>query len=263
MNMSNKKKIKLGLKLWSTNDHYFKEACRLWEEGVFDFIELTAVCGSYEQYARLWKTLKVPYIIHGPTYNQDFSLADPSKEKENRRRFADVQRYADLLEAPIIILHPGVEGDLNETARQLNLIQDKRIAIENKPYFVKGDLVCNGYLPEHLAFLKQSCGVKLCFDIGHAKCAANALKLEHLPFIKKFLDLKPDIFHLLDGYEKGIYDEHINLGEGEFNFNEILPLYPKNCMITLETAKKFRDNLSDFENDVNFLRGVLSNTHVI
>lgn len=255
--------MQLGLKLWSTNHHYFDEACRLWNDGFYDYIELTAVTGSYEHSASLWKSLDVPYVIHGPTYGQGFSLAHKEREDENMQRMAEVQKFADLLNAPLIILHPGVEGDLSECARQLNLISDPRIAIENKPYVVTGGLVCNGYLPEHLAFLKEQSNIKICFDVGHAFCAANSLKKSPLPFIKRFIELKPDIYHLMDGHKDGIYDIHLNLGKGDFDFEEILPLYPEDCLITLETDKNFEDTLVDFEEDVNFLRGVLSNAHAL
>lgn len=251
----------IGLKLWSTNHHYFEEAKRLWDAGFYDFIELTAVTDSYESHASLWKTLDIPYVIHGPTYAQGLSLAHRDKEVENRERIEEVQRFADLLNASIIILHPGVEGDLKETARQLNLIGDSRVAIENKPYVVTGDLVCNGYLPEHLLYLKEKCGVKTCFDVGHALCAANSLKREPDPFIHQFLELGPEIYHLMDGIREGVYDVHLNLGRGEFDLEKIISLYPDECLITLETEKKSCDDLICFEEDVNYFRGALSNIH--
>ena len=173
-----------------------------------------------------------------------------------------MQKFADLLDAPIIILHPGVEGDLNETARQLKNIRDSRIAIENKPYYtVSGDQVCNGYLPEHLAFLKETCGVKLCLDVGHAYCAANALKVDRDTFFRQFLELEPEIFHLMDGHQEGVSDIHLNLGKGEFDLKQIISCYPKGSLITLETDKQSQSNLSDFEEDVSYFRGALSSIH--
>lgn len=254
--------MQIGLKLWSTNQHYIPEVKRLWEEKVFDYLELTAVIGSYDSHAHLWKELNIPTIIHGPTFSQDFSFAHKDLEQANMQKMHEVQKFADLLDAPIMIFHPGIEGDLNECARQINLVADKRIAIENKPYIVTGERICNGYLPEHIAFLKEMCGVQFCFDIGHALCAANSLKLEHIPFVKQFLELKPEVFHIMDGYNKGVLDIHLNLGRGEFPFTQILPLYPKEGIMTIETDKSSKQTLHDFEEDVNFLRGVLSTTHV-
>lgn len=247
------KEIEVGIKLWATNLHYVEEAKRLWKEGFFDYIELTAVSGSFNECAKAWKEIDAPYVIHGPTFAQGFSFADKSKFDSNMERFKEVQKYADYLNAPTIIMHPGIAGDIKESERQLIHLNEPRIAIENKPYYVKEGHTCNGYLPEEIKQLMTSCHVGCCFDIGHMICAANVLGKNYLEWMQEFLALKPTIFHMTDGNMSNVHDVHWHLGSGNFPIEEILSYYPDKFRITLETIHDYPDSLRDFEDDARYI----------
>ena len=46
---------KFGLKLWSVNENYIDTAKKLYDENIYDYIELYAIPSSFDEYAELWK----------------------------------------------------------------------------------------------------------------------------------------------------------------------------------------------------------------
>ena len=54
---------KFGLKLWSINKNYIDTAKKLYDENIYDYIELYAIPSSFDEYAHIWKSLNIPYII--------------------------------------------------------------------------------------------------------------------------------------------------------------------------------------------------------
>ena len=127
-------KYKFGLKLWSENLGYIPEAVKLFKEGLYQYIELYSVPGTYKDTINEWKKLDIPFIIHAPHYQHGLNLSVKSKRNENSTLVKETLLFADELDARYIILHPGVNGDINETIRQIKRINDQRILIENKPY---------------------------------------------------------------------------------------------------------------------------------
>ena len=251
--------LKIGLKLWSTNKNYIDEAWRLYEFGLYDYIELFSVPDTYSETIENWKFLKIPYVIHGPHYTTGLNFADKNCFEKNVQLAQQAQRFADSLGADIIIFHPGVVGDIEQTIFQLNKINDSRIVIENKPYFaIIDNLICNGSSPQEIEKILQETGVGFCLDIAHAICAANAHKFDPYIYIGEFMKLNPKIFHISDNDITNIYDDHHNLGNGNYNFNKIAKFLPVDCLVSLETPKKFPDSLQDFEQDVTYLRNCLA-----
>ena len=250
---------KFGLKLWSINKNYVEEAIRLYEQGLYDYIELFAVPNSYQDFVEVWKSLKVPYVIHAAHSAKGLNLAKKEMFPENLILANEAKKFADELNAQTIIFHPGVDGRIEETANQLNKIYDSRIVIENKPYYgIYDNLICNGSLPEEIEFIIKNTNVGFCLDIGHAIYAANAKKIDQVNFIKDFLKLKPKMFHLSDGDWNGVYDLHKHLGTGNFDFLKIFSILPDHVIISIETEKSFKDSLRDFEEDIIFLRKTIN-----
>ena len=246
---------KLGLKLWSTNKNYVKEAKRLYEEGLYSYIELFAVPDSFKDYINLWEELDVPYVIHAAHSAVGLNLAKKEFFKQNMRLAGQARLFADELKADIIIFHPGLEGKIEETANQLNKIKDQRIIVENKPYYgLYDNLTCNGNSPEEIKFVLDNVKVGFCLDIGHTIYSANAQNKDWFLYLKEFLSLNPKIFHISDGDKDGVYDQHKNLGKGSFDFEKIFSLTPKNSLISIETKKNFENSLKDFEEDVCFIK---------
>ena len=254
---------KLGLKLWSTNNNYIQESIKLYDSKIYDYIELFIVPESYKSYSSIWQNLNIPFIIHAPHYAFGLNLAKKEIEKINLRLARETIKFSNDLNSKTIIFHPGMEGNIIETIRQLKFINNPQIIIENKPYYAlpkfgNGKLICNGYSPNDIEKIIGETGLGFCFDIGHAICAANAQKINPLKYIEQFLKLNPKMYHISDGNFDGVHDEHKNLGCGTFPLKKLLDFLSKDSIISIETEKSSKENLEDFENDVIYLKNLFN-----
>ena len=249
---------KFGLKLWATNDNYVEPAKKLYDLGLYQYIELFAVPGSYDEFIKHWRNLKIPYVIHAPHYSTGLNFSDKKKLKENINLAGQAFKFADALHADKVIFHPGIDGEIEETVVQLNKINDDRILIENKPYYALiDDLVCVGNSPEEMKFILDNTNVGFCLDLAHGIYSANARNEDCFVYLKDFLKLNPEMFHLADGDSNSVYDQHKNIGDGTFDIQQIFNILPVDFNLTIETKKNFNDSLSDFERDVILLKAFL------
>jgi sugar phosphate isomerase/epimerase len=247
--------LRFGLKLWSFNDDYFSDACRFFDEGIYDYIELYIVPDSYERYCSLWRNLRIPYVIHAPHYENGMNPAILECEKNNMKLAAEAIEFANVLSSDTIIFHPGINGNIEVTASFFHKLNDKRIVVENKPYYslVEG-MICNGVTPEEIGAIVEKAGVGFCLDIGHAICAANAYRKDSIEYLKEFFSLKPRLFHLSDGDFNSEYDSHLHFGEGNYPLQALLNLIPSYGSITIESKKTYPNSLDDFKKDINYIR---------
>ncbi len=251
----------LGLKLWSTNtDYYLKAARGLYEEGFFDYIELYFVPDSLET-AKQWKTLEVPFTVHAPHFAQGVNLADPEKENFNRKIYVDVARFMDELAAKYVVVHSGTRGTIEETARQLKLINIRDVLIENKPYrsgITKG-IFFRGATYEELDYIINELNCGFCLDVGHAICAYNSLKeksgaASQYDYVKLLNGLNPTCYHISDDLIENEDDKHMHLGAGSYDWGKIFQIIDRDKDISIETEKDSKENLDDFKDDVAFVR---------
>jgi deoxyribonuclease IV len=257
--------FKLGLKLWSTNVHYVSEAIRLYEHGFCDYIELFAVPQSFHNHVDMWLEVKnktnITFVIHAAHLGQGVNFAQSQCFENNMIAAKQAVDFADALGASMIIFHPGTDGEWQETCRQIRYLNDARIIVENKPYYITPELVANGATYDEITAIIQHAQVRFCCDIGHAVCAANALHLEPITYIKSLISLRPHLFHLADGDWNGVLDQHDHLGSGTFKLNEIIKTLPLDSMITLEAVHDFEHSLKDFETDAACLRNIEKHCH--
>ena len=247
--------MKFGLKLWSINDNYRKEAIRLYKQGIYYYIELYAVPRTYDTHINLWKDIGIPFVVHAPHFREGLNLAKKEKKTNNMLLISETIKFADTLRADKIIVHPGTSGDISETVHQLEEIDDRRILIENKPYYAIDDgLICNGASVEEIKFVLDNVSVGFCLDIGHAICSANAKKVEPFEYLKRFMKLNPIMYHLTDGDYESIYDRHAHFGTGNYDIEKFSSILPEDCFVTIETLKDSGESLSDFEADIRWLR---------
>ena len=250
---------KRGLKLWSINtDTYYEEAVRLHNNGIFDYLELYVVPHTLD-FLPHWKTLKIPFIIHAPHFAHGFNMAKEEKYESNLAIYKQVNFYATELNAPYIIFHGGIDGDINQTAHQLASFKDSRALIENKPCIAlpnrMGGKFCRGYNPEEIALVKEISGCGFCFDFGHAICSANSQKKNPYDYCKQFLQFKPDMYHLTDIDDiTSEFDSHPHLGKGQLDFNKIFAMIVDNAYVTFETVKDSKEKLDDFAEDMKWLK---------
>ena len=252
--------IKYGLKLWSNNIQDVPQAKRLFEKGLYDYIELYILPGTYGKYIKKWRKLNIPFIIHCTHFMHGFNLARKNRLHNNLKMFSEVRTFCDDLNGKYIIFHSGVKGRLANTIEQTKRMNDKRLLVENKPYISMVRDRCRGSLYEELEEIINSCKIGFCLDIPHAINAAFHLKREVYKYLEKMLMLSPKVIHISDGSIKAIHDKHLNIKEGDFDFAEIRRIISlsRARYLTLETHRK-KGGLSDFVDDVKKLKKIINN----
>lgn len=242
--------MKFGLKLWSINTDLIDHAIQLIDEKLFDYIELLVVPDT--QITPF--ITDVPYIIHIPHHKFGVSIGEASKKKYNLQKITESITWADELNAKYLILHAGT-GSMESAANILRKVGDNRLLIENMPKFGLNGEAMIGYSPEQIKELIGDISTGLCLDFGHAVKAAVSLGKDYKDYIIRFLKFEPNVFHISDGMLTNEKDEHLNIGEGEYDFRYLINCIKKNgnkC-ITLETHRK----LNSLEGDEKNLRRLL------
>ena len=259
--------LHVGLKLWSTNTGPLADAAwRLFEERVYDYLELFVVPGSQETLA-VWRSLHeagLPFVIHNAHSAKGFNLAKREFEVRNREIYAESKSFADALGAERIIFHGGTDGDVGETIRQLKALGEPRALIENKPFVPLrnplGVKFCRGATVEELGRIIGETGCGFCLDIGHAVCAANSQGLEPYVYVQELARrFRPEMFHLSDVTDMSSpYDAHPHLGTGELDFPRICrEIFFANAKVSIETVRDSMTDLEDFRRDARCLCGFL------
>lgn len=251
--------FKIGLKLHSINTALIPNTLQLKEKGLFDYIELYAIPGSYEATINAWKDLDVPYVIHAPHSFHGVNLAQANKRETNLQYFNEARQFADDLGSDIIIVHGGNNGSFEETLRQIKLLNEPRIALENKPKIGVLNEVCVGWSPAEFhraAEMGILSGTVL--DFVHAVYAANSAKIDEMKIIKEFTIFHPKVYHLSDGDASSEKDIHLNLGEGNLDLGGFLSVIPKGGLVTIEIPREPSRGLEDFVDNINFLRALIS-----
>ena len=253
---------RIGLKLWSINTkNYLKEAERLYNEGIYDYIELYIVPDSMNTLTE-WSNLHIPFIIHNAHFAHGFNLAKKEQQASNRKIFTQTRRFADELKAEYIIFHGGIDGEPEQTAKQLAELNEPRALLENKPFIAlpnrMGGNFCRGASYDELKAILEYVGCGFCLDFGHAVCAAVSQNLEPYEFIHKLMSFSPVMFHLSDVMDMtSPYDAHPHLGTGKLDFCKLKSeILPPRAVISVETDKDLPSRLDDFVHDVEFLRHV-------
>lgn len=250
--------MKLGLKIWSINHSYVNIADDLYNQKVFDYIELYSVPGSLDSSLLNWEKLSIPFIIHAPHFKHGFNLSDKELAYRNTQMFDETRKFADSLHAEKIIVHPGINGNIDETVSQLVSFQDQRILIENKPYYSIWDKsICIGNSPTQIKYIIDNTHVGFCLDIAHAIYSANAQDINYFDYLSEFIKLKPFMFHLSNGDKNSVVDMHYHLNAGNLNIQKIIRMIPKPAIITIETEKESDTNLDSFVADIRYLRELL------
>lgn len=246
--------FKIGLKLWSNNILYLPDGLKLYKEGLFDYIELYIAPGSFNKLINSYKALPIPYILHCPHESHGFSLAEKSKEQYNLKVFEEVKKYADILKAKSIIVHSGSNGTIKETERQLRILNDSRIIIENTVHI--------GSTIEEIKLLLNKNNIGFCLDFNHAVCTANKLKIDPLIYLKEFNKLNPAVYHLTGGNFKSTVDVHNHFSESNYPWEKVIYLLKTGSRITIETDRDRPGSLSDFKEDTRFLKSIIDKTSI-
>jgi sugar phosphate isomerase/epimerase len=234
-----------------------EEAEALYKSEFFSYIELYIIPGSYKETINTWKERNIPFVIHAPHSAHGVNLAQADKWRTNRRNFNEVQLFADTLGSDIIIVHGGNNGKLNETFRQITLLKEQRLVLENKPRIGLDNDVCIGWSPSEFHQANEAGVLRgMALDFGHAACAACSLNINVFEIVEQFMAFNPKIFHISDGDTFSEKDMHLNLGQGNFDIRKFLTFVDERGLVTIETPRNSFSSLEDFIKDVHFLRNL-------
>lgn len=246
--------MNFGLKVWSINKSYVAPAEELLNDGYCDFLEIYFIPWSLKESITSWEKVCAPIIVHAPHYAHGMNLAQNKKKEENIKLYMETAEFATSLGVDEIIVHCGNNGTLDELIKQIQLLDDDRILVENKPLIGQDDQVCVGITPEDISRVIIETGAAFCLDINHAIQAATTMGKDHKEFLSGFIQLSPVLYHLCDSYMRREKDIHLNIGEGDYDFSWILPLLPVDSRVTIETPKASEINLDDYRTDIERLR---------
>ncbi len=251
--------FKTGLKLWSINtDFYLNEAKKLYEKGVFDYIELYVVPNTSDNIEK-WQKLKIPFAIHGAHFAHKLNFSKKEMFEYNFKLVDEVKRYNDKLNPLYTVFHPGIGGDIEETIRQMKKIKGFDFLVENKPYIVqlgeKKEIKYGiGASFEDIKRIVDEVNCGFCLDIGHSICASNYMGLDIYKYLEKMNTIKPFAYHISDNYKDSKTDAHKHFGEGTIDIKRVLSILNDNSYLAIETIKDSKENLDDFKKDVEYLK---------
>lgn len=249
--------IKFGIKLWTINTNWFREAVDLCNKKSIDFIELYIVPDSFElDDLAIFKNVEI--AIHAPHFGHDFNIFKLTKEHIELFK-NQVIKTSNFLNSKFIILHAGVGNDFNIFKKNVNKIYDNRIIIENKPKIGLNDVICFGYSLKQLKFIKNKCDFNICLDIGHAIKSAISQKINYKDYLKNLIEeLKPNYFHICDGELNNEKDEHFNLGDGDFDLkwikNILVKLARENDIFLVFEVPKNSNNLKNDLKNIKYFK---------
>lgn len=255
---------KWGFKVFSTNLQTTPELIRECAEFASHksdiFIELTAITNSTkEDFIKIKEqTQGVEIRIHASQRN--FNPADKKREQQNREIVAFAQKTADIFDSKTIIVHGGYGHGrqyVEETARQFKLFNDKRIVVENLPYYDNNGDPLHGYNAEEINYIMQESGCGFCFDFSHAICSAASLKQDIDTYLKDFFALNPTVYHICDGHLSSIKDLHLHFGSGDYPLKHFITDFTdENAYITIETGKGLEKHRTMRVRDYNFIKSI-------
>ena len=208
--------MKFGLKLWSINTDLIDQAVHLIDENVFDYIELMVIPDSEIKPF----LIDIPYIIHIPHEKFGVNIGEPAAKEYSLQKINESIDWADRLNAKHLILHAG-HGSMQHATDLLCGLSDSRLLIENMPKVGLGGEAMIGYSPAQIEELIGDSDMGLCLDFGHAVKAALSLGVDYKEYVQGFMGLEPRMFHVSDGMLSGERDEHLGIGEGEYDFRFI------------------------------------------
>jgi len=248
--------MKFGLKLWSINTNLIDQAVSLIDNKTFDYIELFVVPDT--QISPF--LIDVPYIIHIPHEKFGVNVGDPATKEYTLQKINESIIWADRLDAKYLILHAG-HGSMQHATNLLREVSDNQLLIENMPKVGLGGEAMIGYSPAQIEELIGDSDMGLCLDFGHAVKAAVSLGVDYKEYVQGFMGFKPSVVHVSDGTLSEERDEHLGIGEGEYDFGFIWQLMNLNASVskycTLETPlidkTSLKEHMLNKKNFVNWI----------
>ena len=243
--------MKFGLKLWSTNTNLIDQAVHLIDEKVFDYIELMVI--PYSEIKPF--LIDVPYIIHIPHEKFRVNIGDPAVKEYTLQKINESLIWAEQLNVKYLILHAG-HGSIQHAADLLHEVSDSRLLIENMPKVGLGGEQMIGYSPMQIRELLEDSDMGLCLDFGHAVKAAVSFGVDYKEYVRGFMEFKPRVFHVSDGFTNTETDNHLNIGEGNYDMAFIGNCVSRNkdVYVTLETPRHNKHKLDEDQKNLSLFK---------
>jgi len=255
---------KFGFKIFTNNlnnsPQLIEDVAKYLQENDGAFVELMVVNDtSVDDIQKLKMYFRGAEVrVHAPHNIMGFDTGCAEKELSNRKILATSQMAADILGAATIVVHAGCgkgEKYLAETIRQFRIFDDKRIVVENLPFFASDGAPLHGNTPPEIALIKEQVGCGFCMDFSHAVCAANYAKTDIDVFLQGFADLHPNVYHISDGDVVGVDDLHLHFGEGNFPLDKMINHYTlPDAYVTMETGYGIPSSAQKWIADMEYLR---------
>ncbi len=224
-------KILFGLKLWSSDLDLFPEACKLVKSQQFDYIELSPVPDSD---ITPFLSFDIPFIIHMTPEKFGINIANPKKKDLNHKYITECLEWFNKLKAKYLIVHPGY-GTLKNALDFLKNYTNPHILIENMPVIgIQNEKMIGSTVTEIQILQQERFG--FCFDLNHAIKASSTLHKDYRDFLTEFRVLTPSVFHISDGLIKNEKDQHLNIGDGDYDWQFLMTFIKsfKSSYVTLE-----------------------------
>ena len=228
--------IAYGLKLWSNNVELFGEAKREYEKKSFDFIEILCNPRYPLDYEALAQLRDIPVTIHSPNTEGFHRFIMGEAELEQWRQTVAL---ADFFNSRVIVVHAGRSHTMESFKKNLALVDDPRIHLENQ-----GSIDVNEFplFSMSLEELRELHRLKpFCFDFEKAVKVAAFLKLDYKKYITDAMHiLKPTYLHVSGGDPTTPEDQHWNLADSPIDFAWIkkMILEIPHAEVVFETPKK-------------------------
>jgi len=259
---------KFGIKLWSKdfikNKDFATQSINAVKDGYFDYVELFALPNSYDNLHNIVKSemKNIQTIIHAPHSCFDLDTGNSELLRQNQEKLKSSQQFADLLNANIIILHPGFyeeEKFLEESIRQFKIFNDNRIAVENMPsYCSSTNKPLHGSSPTQISRFITETNCKFCLDFSHAICAANGYKRDIFNDLHEYQKLNPCMYHMCDGNWDSDNDEHLHYGQGNYPLDTLINDYTNDdTHITMETGSGLPSSIAPWIDDIKYIKAIL------
>ncbi|MBE6494067.1 MAG: sugar phosphate isomerase/epimerase [Methanosphaera stadtmanae] len=181
----------------------------------FSMVEILAEEPFYKRDNKEFKDCGLDIRIHSPTVDINIASINTGIRKESIRQMIHCAKYAEMINAKTITVHPGKIGRIDKHLRiralelcieSIGEIIDNsnvEISVENMPN-KKSFLATN---LEEMEMIQNETNCHLTIDTGHANTSDN---------LEELLNMKNISYcHLHDN--NGIKDQHITLGEGTLN----------------------------------------------
>jgi deoxyribonuclease-4 len=170
--------MKIGIKIWSTNEELFPEVKEAFDKELIDYVEMYYIPGSDPDISLL---KDIPMIVHTPHFKHGFNIGKDSSD--NMRLFLETKTFVEKVGALYQIIHPGFGGSEENVIAFLKKIRhaygkegSKRIMIENMPYKSLEGTACHGHTVEQMERYLKIGPFSFCFDLAHACKASISLR---------------------------------------------------------------------------------------